>query len=165
MLIRNEQPEDRAAIHVVVKAAFGRTDEAVLVDRLRGDGSVVISLVAFDDDAVVGHILLTRMEAPFTALALAPLAVLPDRQGMGIGSRLVHAALQYAKSAGWQAVFVLGDPEYYSRFGFNVSMAAGFSSPYAGPYLMVLPLSGALPASAGAITYAGPFASLSQAVS
>jgi len=162
VLIRDEQPADRSAIRAVVTAAFGRPGEADLVDRLRTDGSVVISLVALDVDAVVtGHVLLTRMDAPFTALGLAPLSVLPGRQRSGIGSQLVREALQLAKDTGWQAVFVLGDPQYYGRFGFNAAGASGFSSPYAGPHLMVLALTGALPVSAGSIAYAGPFASLS----
>ena len=161
MLIRAEQVADRAAIHAVVMAAFGRADEADLVDRLREDGSVVISLVSLDADAVVtGHVLLSRMDAPFKALGLAPLSVLPAHQRSGIGSQLVRAALRRAKDLGWEAVFVLGDPQYYGRFGFDAARASGFSSPYAGPHLMVLALAGSLPVSAGAIAYAGPFASL-----
>jgi putative acetyltransferase len=160
MLIRDEQSGDRVAIRAVVKAAFGRPDEALLVDRLREDGSVVMSLVAFDGIAVVGHVLMTRMEAPFTALGLAPLAVRPDHQRAGIGSQLVRAGLERAKAAGWQAVFVFGDPRYYRRFGFDAGLASGFSSPYAGPFLMVAALTGTLPLSAGAIAYARPFASL-----
>jgi putative acetyltransferase len=157
MITRDEQVADRAAIHEVVKAAFGRRGEADLVDRLREDGSVAISLVALDDEEIVGHILLSKMEAPFAALGLAPLAVSPGRQHSGIGSRLVRAALERANNEGWQAVFVLGDPEYYGRFGFDASLASGFGSPYAGPHFMVLALKGELPVSAGAITYARPF--------
>jgi putative acetyltransferase len=147
-------------VHALVEVAFGRRAEAGLVDRLREDGSVVLSLVALDDNVIVGYILLTRMEAPFTALGLAPLAVRPDRQRAGIGSRLVSAALDRVRAAGWQAVFVFGDPGYYGRFGFDAALARGFSSPYAGPHLMVLALTGQLPVSAGAIAYARPFASL-----
>lgn len=160
MIVRHEKASDRAAVHALVEAAFGRRDEADLVDRLREEGSVVLSLIAIDDNVIVGHILLTRMDAPFTALALAPLAVSPDRQRGGIGSQLVGAALDRVRAAGWQAVFVLGDPGYYRRFGFDPERARTFSSPYAGPYLMVLALTGKLPGSAGAIAYARPFASL-----
>ena len=160
MIIRDEQVADRVAIYDVVKAAFGRQGEADLVDSLRQDGSVAISLVALDEGEIVGHILLSKMEAPFAALGLAPLAVRPDRQRSGVGSRLVGAAIERAKNTAWQAVFVLGDPEYYRRFGFDVSLASGFRSPYAGPHFMVLALKGKLPVSAGAITYARPFGSL-----
>jgi putative acetyltransferase len=157
MIVRDEQVADRAAIHEVVRAAFGRQGEADLVDSLREEGSVAIALVALDEEEIVGHILLSKMEAPFAALGLAPLAVRPDRQRSGVGSRLVGAAIERAKKAAWQAVFVLGDPEYYRRFGFDVSLASGFRSPYAGPHFMVLALKGELPVSAGAITYARPF--------
>jgi len=161
VLIRDEKSVDRPAIHAVVTAAFGRPDEADLVDRLREDGSLVISLVSLDAGVVVtGHVLLSRMDAPFTALGLAPLSVLPAHQRSGIGSQLVRAALQRAKELRWEAVFVLGDPQYYGRFGFDAARASGFSSPYAGPHLMVLALAGSLPVSAGAIAYARPFASL-----
>jgi len=160
MIVRHEKATDRTSVHALVKAAFGRSDEADLVDRLREDGSVVLSLVALDDDGIVGHILLSRMDAPFTALALAPLAVRPDNQRSGIGTQLVHAALDRVRAAGCQAVFVFGDPKYYARFGFDPALARGFSSPYAGPYLMVLALTGKLPVSAGAIAYARPFAAL-----
>ncbi|MBS0416701.1 MAG: N-acetyltransferase [Proteobacteria bacterium] len=161
MHLRAEQPADRAAIHAVVTAAFGRVDEADLVDRLREEGSGVVSLVSLDADAAVtGHVLLSRMDAPFRALGLAPLSVLPARQRSGIGSQLVRAALQYSKDLGWEAVFVLGDPQYYGRFGFNAEHASGFSSPYAGPHLMIHALTGSLPVSAGSIAYARPFASL-----
>ena len=161
VLIRDEQPADRAAVHAVVTAAFGRHDEADLVDRLREDGSVVISLVSLNADGIVtGHILMSRMEAPFTALGLAPLSVAPDQQRSGIGSLLVRAALQRAKDLGWQAGFVLGGPKYYGRFGFDAALASGFSSPYAGPYLMARALTGSLPVSAGAVAHPRPFASL-----
>lgn len=160
MIVRHERTSDRAAVHALVEAAFGRRDEADLVDRLREDGSVVLSLVAVDDNFIVGHVLLTRMEAPFTAVGLAPLAVRPDRQRAGIGTQLVGVALDRVRAAGWQAVFVLGDPGYYRRFGFDPALARGFSSPYAGPHLMVLALTGTLPVGAGAIAYARPFSSL-----
>ena len=86
----------------------------------------------------VGHVLLSRMTAPVRALALAPLAVATDWQRRGIGTALVEAALERARAAGSQAVFVLGDPAYYRRFGFRADLAAGFASPYAGPHLMVV---------------------------
>src|SRR3546814_10906388 len=95
------------------------------------------------------------MTAPFRALGLAPVAVLPGRQGESIGSALIRDGLARATAAGWEGVFVLGEPEYYRRFGFNPAMAKEFSSPYAGPYLMALSLDGkALPVTSGPIDYA-----------
>jgi putative acetyltransferase len=70
---------------------------------------------------------------------------------------LIRAGLDRVRHADWQAVFVLGDPDYYGRFGFDPARAAGFSCRYAGPHLMVLPLGGALPATTGAVDYAPAF--------
>jgi putative acetyltransferase len=158
--IREERPEDRAAIRAVVEAAFGQALEADLVDRLRADGDSVISLVADEDGAVVGHVLFSRMQAPFRALGLAPVSVAPDRQRSGIGGRLIHDGLDRARRDGWQAAIVLGDPSYYRRFGFDPALAEGFSSPYAGPYLMAMPLGDAMPTKSGRLDYAPAFAGL-----
>jgi putative acetyltransferase len=160
MIIRDEQDEDGAAIAQAVERAFGRADEAWLVERLRRDGDAAISLVAVSDDAVVGHVMLSPMSAPFRALGLAPLAVLPEFRERGIGAALTRAAIDRARAEGWAAVFVLGDPSYYGRFGFRSDLAAGFSSPYAGPHLMVLPLYRALSSRSGRIDYAPAFAAL-----
>ena len=160
MVIRDEQTDDRGAIREVVEAAFRRKDEADLVDRLRNDGDGVISLVAVEDIEIVGHVLLSKMTAPFRALGLAPVSVRPHRQRSGIGSQLIRAALEQAKAQGWQAVFVLGDPRYYCRFGFAAALASGFKSPYAGPYLMALILGADLSVTEGSIDYAPAFAFL-----
>ena len=158
--IRAEDPADIPAIRDVVVAAFGRDMEAELVDRLRGDGDGVISLVAVEGGRIVGHVLFSRMSAPFRALGLAPVSVAPDRQRSGIGSGLIRAGLARSARDGWQAVFVLGEPAFYRRFGFDPDLAKGFSSPYAGPYLMALALDGRLPVTKGEIEYAAAFAGL-----
>lgn len=158
--IRIESAADGPAIHKVVTAAFGRPVEAGLVDRLRADGDSVISFVAVEDGRIVGHVLFSRMTAPLRALGLAPVSVVPDRQRSGIGSRLIRAGLDRATQDGWQGVFVLGEPVFYRRFGFDPALAGGFSSPYAGPYLMALALGGALPVTHGEIEYARAFADL-----
>ena len=160
MIIRAEASCDRAAIHDVVRAAFGRTSEAALVDWLRADGDGVVSLVAVDDASIIGHVMLSRMNAPFPALGLAPVSVRPDRQKSGVGSSLVLEALARARQGRFEAVFVLGDPGFYGRFGFRSGPASGFTSPYAGPYLMVLPMESDLTATTGRIDYASAFATL-----
>jgi len=160
MMIRNEKPPDLAAIRKVVEAAFRRPLEAELVDRLRADCYSVISLVGVERGQIVGHVLFSKMTAPFKALGLAPVSVMPSRQGSGIGSRLIRAGLKRAADGGWNGVFVLGDPEYYKRFGFSPARARGFTSPYAGSNLMVLALNGDLPVTKGKIDYAPPFAAL-----
>ncbi|HUF56733.1 MAG TPA: N-acetyltransferase [Thermohalobaculum sp.] len=158
MQVRAESPGDLPAVGRVLEAAFGQPDEAELVERLRADGDAALSLVAVADGAVAGHVLFSPMSAPFPALALAPVAVLPERQGRGIGSALIREGLARAEARGWRGVFVLGEPAYYRRFGFDAEAARGFASPYAGPFLMVLPLGGPLPAQSGTIGHAPGFA-------
>lgn len=138
MQVRMEQAGDEAAIHALVAGAFGRPDEAGLVDALRKAGDLVLSLVAEDKGQAIGQVALSRLKSPERALALAPLAVLPQRQGCGIGSLLVRGALDQARQGGWGLVFVMGDPDYYSRFGFSPETATPFPCAYAGPYFMAL---------------------------
>jgi putative acetyltransferase len=161
LILREETAADHAAVRQVVSLAFGHEVEADLVGRLRADGDVALSLVAADEELIVGHILFSPMRAPFRALALAPLAVLPERQRQGVGSALVRAGLDRARAAGWEGAFVLGEPAFYGRFGFETGLAAGFQSPYAGPYLMALGLSGPFPALSGRTDHAPAFAALS----
>jgi putative acetyltransferase len=160
MLIRKETGRDADAVYNVVSSAFGRPAEAQLVRDLHAAGDAVVALIAEDEIELVGHVLLSRMAAPFPALALAPVSVSPTRQGRGIGSALVREALRCAADDQWLAVFVLGDPKYYGRFGFSTAAAAGFSSPYAGDYFMGLALSGALPTATGELRHPRAFSAL-----
>ena len=144
-----------------MKSAFAQDDEAKLVDALRTSGDAVISIVAVDHGEIVGHVMFSRMGSPATALGLAPVSVLPTRQGAGIGTVLIERGLERAKIAGWDTVFVVGEPKYYRRFGFSVDAASDFQSPYAGPYFMALKLcAGALAAASREVEYASPFSEL-----
>jgi putative acetyltransferase len=158
--VRVESPRDWNSVHHVVLTAFGRSAEAELAREHREAGDSVVSLVAEEDGEIVGHVLLSRMEAPFPALALAPLSVIPTRQRSGIGSALVTGAIDRARREGWAAIFVLGDPTYYERFDFDRAAAEGFVSPYAGPHFMLLKLTPSLPATAGELRHAPAFATL-----
>ena len=160
MDIRPEAPGDAETIHALVAEAFGQALEADLIDRLREDGDVAISLVAVDDGDIVGHVLFSPMTAPFRALGLGPVAVLPARERTGIARRLIVEGVALARGAGWQGVFVLGEPAFYRRFGFDPALAQDFVSPYAGPYLMALALDGELPVLTGKVDYAPAFAEL-----
>lgn len=162
VIIRPETPADAEAIFGLIAAAFGQRAEADLVARLRTGGAMAIALVAEAEGAVVGHIALSEMRSPDRALGLAPLAVDPALAGRGIGSSLVREALKRARAEGWNGVFVLGDPAYYGRFGFSADAAAGFDSPYAGPYLQVLRLSDRFPRKAAGqpAAYAAAFDAL-----
>jgi putative acetyltransferase len=94
------------------------------------------------------------------ALGLGPLAVIPGCQGEGVGSTLMKAAVAEARASGVEIIFLLGDPEYYGRFGFTVGAAAAFESPYAGPYFQALALVDLPPLSSGIADYAAAFAEL-----
>jgi putative acetyltransferase len=157
VLIREEDPADIPAIRKIVEEAFLQPAEARLVDRLRADGEAVISAVAVNAGEVVGYIMFSRMNAPFRAIGLAPVAVRPSAQRNGVGSELIRWGLSQAKTNEWQCVFVLGDPKFYGKFGFNVALAGGFESPYAGEHFMALALDGVLPETSGKVEYAAAF--------
>lgn len=179
MKYRLEQPIDLSAIHRVVAAAFGREDEAELVDRLRDHGRAALSAVAVADAGaragcevaedqsaggeIVGHILFSPLAIEghptlSRALALAPLAVLPAWQGKRVGTALTEFALAACRTAGHRVAFVLGHPNYYPRFGFRCELAAGFACPYAGDHFMGLELAaGALAVRQGTIIYPPEF--------
>ncbi len=141
--VRPETGEDSEAIRAVHLAAFPTSAEADLVTRLREDFDSEISLVAEQSGEIVGHVMLSRMGVAgegraWRALGLGPVGVLPGAQGSGVGSELIRAALAIAGTLGEELVFVLGDPDYYRRFGFSAEAAAPFASPYSGPYFMAL---------------------------
>ncbi|MBT3334564.1 MAG: N-acetyltransferase [Rhodospirillaceae bacterium] len=161
MIIRAETSDDVARVRHVVLSAFGQADEADLVAALQASGDVEIALVAMHGDQLVGHILFSKLAAPAGCLGLAPVSVLPEFQNQGIGGALIRDGLDIATRKGWQAVFLLGEPAYYERFGFTVAAAHKFGTIYPKPYVMGLELtSGALDALDGALTYAQPFLDL-----
>ena len=137
MIIRAERPADAAAIRAVNEAAFPTSAEADLVERIRASDGFVpeLSLVAEGPDgAIVGHLLLSRaLLAGQPVLALAPMAVLPDRQRQGVGSALVVAGLDAAEAAEETLVIVLGHPWFYPRFGFRSASRYGILPPAAWP--------------------------------
>ncbi|MFY9609549.1 MAG: N-acetyltransferase [Blastocatellia bacterium] len=133
--IRTETADDHAAIRRVVELAFGQPGEAGLVDALRRHAHPHISLVAVSDGEIVGHIFFSPVSIEsegdtFTAMGLAPLAVLPDYQNKGIGSELVEAGLKACKLLGHEVVVVLGHAHYYPRFGFLPASRRGIRSEY-----------------------------------
>ncbi|MFW6027825.1 MAG: GNAT family N-acetyltransferase [bacterium] len=158
--VRAERPDDHAAIFAVTEAAFGRADEARLVDALRTGGDAAISLVAETGGRLVGHVLLSRLVTPEGCLALAPVSVTPERQGRRIGPALIREALARAAAEGYSAVFVLGEPGYYTRFGFSLKTAAAFETEYPKEYFMALELRpAALRHRSGRVVYPGAFGS------
>jgi putative acetyltransferase len=163
MLIRDETPADHDAVYALTEAAFKQPMEAKLVDALRASGDSVIALVTEDQNVVLAHVLLSKMTAPPGCLGLAPVSVAPGTQGMGLGAAIIREALARAKQGAWKAVFVLGEPAYYARFGFSVAAAAKFETPYPKEYFMALELSpGTLETLNGAVVYTAPFSALEE---
>jgi putative acetyltransferase len=132
--VRPQGEGDDGAVHAVTARAFGRPRVVDLVDALAA-GPVRLSLVAEDEHgAVVGHTMLSRgwIDAPARlaeVLILSPLSVDPPVQARGIGGELVRAALAGAEALGAPALFLEGDPRYYSRFGFVAGATRGFAPP------------------------------------
>jgi putative acetyltransferase len=163
VLIREEQPGDRDQVRNVNEAAFGRSDEADLIDKLLMEGVVLLSLVAELDGQIAGHILFSRMtvetaEGSVAAVALAPMAVLPEHQGRGVGSELVRRGLGQINDLGVRIVIVLGHEHYYSRFGFSTDKARHLASPFPPDAFMALELyEGALAGIRGAVRYPAAF--------
>lgn len=160
MIVRTAAPSDYAAVRTVVLDAFGGPDEADLVEALRTSGDAVIEMVALMDDTVVGHILFSRLQAPDNCLALAPVSVGPGYQKRGIGSSLIRQGIDEARRAGFQAVFLLGEPDYYTRFGFDVGRAAPYETVYPKPYFMALELQPSKLDEGGQVIFAPPFQAL-----
>jgi len=155
---RTGEPEDRLGILAVQRRAFGSETEARLVDRLLEGPDATISMVADLDGMIVGHVLLTELQGPEKALALAPLGVDPDWRDFLIGTELTNHALTEARQRGWHSVFVVGDPVYYGRFGFKAELARHVKTPYPGPHFMALELvPDALKKYRGAVRYPKAF--------
>jgi putative acetyltransferase len=162
-LLRSEHPGDRQQVRKLNQAAFQRSDEADLIDGLRAEGAVLLSLVAELDGQIIGHILFSRMTIETTqnsvaAASLAPMAVLPDHQGRGVGSRLIQHGLAELRERGEQIVIVLGHKDYYPRFGFTSENARHLESPFPPDVYMALELfEGALANIRGRVKYPAAF--------
>lgn len=161
--IRNERPTDAAAIDAVTLAAFmdaAHSDqtEHLIVRGLRSACALSVSLVAEDDGAIIGHVAVSPVTLSSGDVGwhgLGPISVRPERQGNGIGDRLMRAALGELRSMGASGCVVLGDPRFYSRFGFI--QAPALALPGAPPeYFLALSFGDALPA--GTVSYHPAFA-------
>ena len=119
--IRKERAADVAAIRDVNKRAFGQEQEGNIIDALRANGAVLLSLVAVLNDEIVGHIMYSPaiLGGQVEGAALGPMAVLPEYQRQGIGTKLVEAGNEQLKETGFPVVVVVGHADYYPRFGFE----------------------------------------------
>ena len=164
--IRPETEADFPAIRGVNESAFGRANEANLVDALRGVVSPFLSLVAEAEGQVVGHILFTPVTVAsaagdWQAIALGPMAVRPSWQNQGVGSALVPAGLTACLDTGQPIVFVLGHPRFYPRFGFTPAPPRGLRCEFAVPddvFMVVELLPDALAGRGGLVRYHAVFA-------
>jgi putative acetyltransferase len=166
--IRRERTEDAAAVRRVLEAAFPTAAEADLVERLRKGAKSVIALTAEDEGEVVGHIVFSPLAleplAGAVGLGLGPVAVLPDHEKHGVGRRLIQNGLAASHAWGAGFVTVLGDPEYYGRFGFEPASDHGLLNEFnAGPHFMVFPLKkSGLPPRGTLIKYAPEFSGMTK---
>ena len=161
--IRPEITADHNAIRRVNRLTFGREAEARLVDALRVGGYVRVSLVAEQDGCVLAHILFSELQIladadSVMALALAPMAVLPEFQRQGVGSALARRGLEKCRQLGYKIVVVVGHPRFYQRFGFSSKTANGLESSYTGEGFMAVELEPAsLDGVKGRLKYPPPF--------
>ncbi|MET1259587.1 N-acetyltransferase [Flagellimonas sp. DF-77] len=145
IIIRQEHQNDHETVFKLIQTAFAEAEfsdhrEQFLVERLRNSQAFIpeLSLVAEKDDALVGHILLTRIHIEhnhqrFDSLALAPVSVLPRYQGQGIGGCLIMEAHQRAKAMGHRSVVLLGHAAYYPKFGYRPAHEFGIELPFEVP--------------------------------
>jgi putative acetyltransferase len=163
MKLRLEESADWAALRAIYEASFGQLAEATLVQHLRADGDLILSLTAYAEEPV-GHIAFSRLSVDavpgIKGCALAPLAVIPAGQGQGVGTLLVEEGLKRMRADGYDFVVVLGEPAYYGRFGFTAALARQLKTLYDGPYLQALALSEKGKEAHGSVSYARAFAEL-----
>ncbi|MFD4786300.1 GNAT family N-acetyltransferase [Streptomyces sp. NPDC058459] len=168
MLIRREEPADEPEVRTVTAAAFAGPDtpdpvEARLLDQLRTCGAWLpaLSLVAAGDQGeIAGHVVCTRGHvATRPVLALGPLSVHPAHQRRGVGLALVHAVLGAADATGEPLVALLGNPAYYTRFGFRPGTDLNITppDPHWGDHFQIRTLTTYEPALRGAFAYPDPF--------
>lgn len=162
VIVRRENTgdaEERSAIRSINEAAFGCQDEADLVEKLRAEGVVLVSLVAEMPQRIAGHILFSRMSNRDNprigfGVALAPMAVLPEYQRRGIGERLIRHGLNLLRERDERIVIVVGHPDYYPRFGFSSEKARSLEGPLPQDAFMAMELSpGALDGVRGRVKY------------
>ncbi|SEO34229.1 GNAT family N-acetyltransferase [Acinetobacter sp. yr461] len=125
--VRDERNEDIEAIEKLTKAAFENAEhtshtEHFIVSSLRNHRQLIISLVAIEDGSIVGHVAISPVQMSSGEMGwygLGPISVHPNKQGLGIGSLLMNKSLEKLKKLGAKGCVLLGDPNYYSRFGFK----------------------------------------------
>ena len=167
LLIREETPKDHEEVRRVIRRAFENAehtdhDEHNLVDRLRKSDAFIpeLSLVAEMDGKIIGHVLFSKIRIQDTVqVALAPVSVLPELQGRGVGSALIREGHARAAKMGYDFSVVLGHAAYYPRFGYVAAKTFGIRSPFPVPdeNHMAVRLRGDVVALEGTVTYPKEF--------
>jgi putative acetyltransferase len=163
--IRKERPEDIEAIRMVNQKAFAQSQEGRIVDALRENGGVLLSLVATINGRVVGHILYSPVSVSHaggqvSGAGLGPMSVLPEFQRQGIGSRLVEEGIQRLRERGCPFVGVLGHPGYYPRFGFKPASGYGIGCEWDVPdeaFMLLVMDEARMEGVSGVVVYRGSF--------
>jgi predicted N-acetyltransferase YhbS len=163
MHIRKEQPNDIDTIYRLTETAFlseshSSHTEQYIVNALRATGQLTLSLVAEENDIILGHVALSPVTISSGAAGwygLGPVSVWPDRQQQGIGSELIEAALAELRQLDAVGCVVLGNPGYYGRFGFNAHADLVLPGVPA-EYFQILPFGSELPG--GIVSYSEAFA-------
>lgn len=146
-MIRDEAEPDVEAIGPLITDAFRTAphssgSEAMIVAGLRRAGALTLSLIAVEDEAVVGHVAFSPVKIDGSDqgwFALGPIAVRPDRQGRGIGAALIRAGLERLRAQDAQGCVLVGDPTYYARFGFQTRSGLWMTG-VPSEYVLSLPL-------------------------
>jgi len=130
MIIRPEKIDDYPSIRRINNVAFSGDTESAIIDNIRDACGEVLSLVAVEGDHIIGHIFFSPAQAhtngkTIKGMGLGPMAVLPERQNQGIGSRLVEAGIKILSDRHYPFIIVLGHEKYYPRFGFKPASQYG----------------------------------------
>jgi len=173
ILFRQENKDDYTAVFNLIQRAFEKEkmsdhSEQYLVERLRNSEAFIpeLSIVAEINQNIAGHILLTRIKVvnneneEFESLALAPVSVLPEYQGKGIGGKLIETAHKKAKELGFGSVILLGHENYYPRFGYEIAKKYGIKLPFEVPdenCMAIELIKGALEGVEGTVSYPKAF--------
>jgi putative acetyltransferase len=165
--IRWEEPADVERIHSIHQSAFPTEAEARLVDRLRKERKLALSLIAEVEDRVVGHVAFSPVSIDSLSpekrgLGLGPVAVQPEWQQKGIGNKLITRGLEECRRNGYSFIVVLGEPEYYGRFGFRRASLFGLGNEYGvdDPFMVLELRLGSLPGTPGTVKYVKVFSEL-----
>jgi putative acetyltransferase len=171
VVIRRETAKDRATVDAVTSAAFSQPGndqtppETALLQALRRDAGWIekLSLVALQDERVVGHVVCTRgWVGELAALGLGPISVLPSYQRQGTGHALMHAVIGAADAADEPLIALLGDPHFYGRYGFVEASRLRIAAPDPtwGSHFQIRPLTNCPPSVSGKFRYSAPFAAM-----